>query len=50
MATLFPNLTVNVMDGIPALRVTLINPLTTVDDLQQLLETLRRKGREILTA
>lgn len=38
----------NVMDGIPALRVTLINPLTTVEDLRQLMDTLREQGRDLL--
>lgn len=35
------------LDGIGALRVTLINPLTNEDDLRELLETLRRFGDEI---
>ncbi|MBS0263988.1 MAG: aminotransferase class V-fold PLP-dependent enzyme [Planctomycetes bacterium] len=34
--------------GVAALRCTLINPLTTPEHLAQLLETLRRRGREIL--
>ena len=34
--------------GIAALRCTLINPLTTTAHLNQLLETLRKRGREIL--
>ncbi len=38
----------NVLDGVPALRVTLMNPLTTPEDLDQLLETLRRHGRQLL--
>ncbi len=38
----------NVLDGVPALRVTLMNPLTTTEDLEQLLETLRQRGRELL--
>lgn len=38
----------NVMDGVPSLRVTLMNPLTTPEDLDQLLETLRRQGRKLL--
>lgn len=38
----------NVMDGVPALRVTLMNPLTTPEDLDQLLETLRKQGRQLL--
>ena len=36
------------LNGVDALRVTLINPLTTPEHLDQLLETLRRQGREIL--
>jgi L-2,4-diaminobutyrate decarboxylase len=36
--------------GIAALRCTLINPLTTVAHLDLLLDTLRRRGREILEA
>lgn len=36
------------LDGVGALRVTLINPLTTLEDLQGLLESLRRHGRELL--
>jgi L-2,4-diaminobutyrate decarboxylase len=35
-------------NGVAALRVTLINPLTTADHLDNLLETLRRTGRQIL--
>ena len=35
------------LNGVDALRVTLINPLTTSEHLDQLLETLRRHGREI---
>ena len=35
-------------DGIGALRVTLINPLTTPDDLDALLDELRRQGRALL--
>jgi hypothetical protein len=34
--------------GIAALRCTLINPLTTAAHLDQLLEALRKRGREIL--
>lgn len=34
--------------GIGALRVTLINPLTTPEHLDQLLETLRSRGKQIL--
>lgn len=37
-----------VIDGIAAFRVTLINPLTTDQDLDQLMETLRRRGRDLL--
>ncbi len=36
------------LNGADALRVTLINPLTTSEHLDQLLETLRRHGREML--
>jgi L-2,4-diaminobutyrate decarboxylase len=35
------------LDGVGALRVTLINPLTTEDHLRELLATLRRVGHEI---
>ncbi len=35
-------------NGIGALRVTLINPLTTPEHLDQLLETLRKRGQQIL--
>jgi L-2,4-diaminobutyrate decarboxylase len=34
------------IDGIGALRVTIINPLTTESDLRELMETLRRLGKE----
>jgi L-2,4-diaminobutyrate decarboxylase len=34
--------------GTGALRVTLINPLTTTDHLDQLLETLRTRGKQLL--
>jgi L-2,4-diaminobutyrate decarboxylase len=34
--------------GVGALRVTIINPLTTPDHLDQLMEALRRHGRELL--
>jgi L-2,4-diaminobutyrate decarboxylase len=37
-----------VIDGTAAFRVTLINPLTTTDDLVELLDTLRNYGRELL--
>ncbi len=36
------------IDGIGALRVTIINPLTTPDHLDQLLDALRRHGRDLL--
>jgi L-2,4-diaminobutyrate decarboxylase len=36
------------IDGIGALRVTIINPLTTPDHLDQLLEALREKGKHVL--
>jgi L-2,4-diaminobutyrate decarboxylase len=35
-------------DGIGALRVTIINPLTTPHDLDRLLDSLRRHGRRLL--
>ncbi len=35
-------------NGVPALRVTLINPLTTVGHLQDLMVTLRSEGRQLL--
>jgi L-2,4-diaminobutyrate decarboxylase len=35
-------------DGVGALRVTIINPLTTAADLDGLLDALRRHGRELL--
>jgi L-2,4-diaminobutyrate decarboxylase len=38
------------LDGIGALRVTLINPLTKVQDLRDLLDTLRRHGRAVLAS
>jgi L-2,4-diaminobutyrate decarboxylase len=34
--------------GVGALRVTIINPLTTAEHLDQLMEALRRQGRELL--
>jgi len=37
-----------VIDGVAAFRVTLINPLTTSEDLDELLATLRLRGQEIL--
>jgi L-2,4-diaminobutyrate decarboxylase len=36
------------IDGRPVLRTTMMNPLTTADDLQGLLECLRRFGRSLL--
>ncbi len=36
--------------GVGALRVTIINPLTTADHLDQLMEALRRQGRELLSS
>jgi L-2,4-diaminobutyrate decarboxylase len=36
------------IDGVGALRVTIINPLTTSDHLDQLLEALREHGRRLL--
>ena len=36
------------LDGVGALRVTIINPLTNESHLDQLLESLREKGRKIL--
>ena len=35
-------------DGVGALRVTVINPLTTTEHLDQLLDALRRIGCEML--
>ena len=37
------------LNGTDALRVTIINPLTTADHLDRLLQTLRRIGREVLS-
>ncbi len=37
-------------DGFAALRVTIINPLTTADHLEQLMNTLREMGRSLLDA
>jgi L-2,4-diaminobutyrate decarboxylase len=36
------------IDGRPVLRTTMMNPLTTVDDLRDLMECLRRSGRTLL--
>ncbi len=36
------------LDGVGALRTTIINPLTTPDHLDQLLDSLRRHGSELL--
>lgn len=36
------------IDGVGALRVTIINPLTTPDHLDQLLDTLRDVGRQLI--
>jgi L-2,4-diaminobutyrate decarboxylase len=36
------------IDGRPVLRTTMMNPLTTVDDLRGLIECLRKKGEAIL--
>jgi L-2,4-diaminobutyrate decarboxylase len=38
------------IDGRPVLRTTMMNPLTTVDDLHGLLECLRRFGRQLIDA
>ncbi len=38
------------IDGVGALRVTIINPLTTPDHLDQLLAAIRRHGRRLLSA
>jgi L-2,4-diaminobutyrate decarboxylase len=38
------------IDGVGALRTTIINPLTTPDHLDQLLDTIRRHGRELLAS
>jgi len=37
------------LDGRPVLRTTMMNPLTTVDDLRGLIDCLRRVGRTLLT-
>jgi len=36
------------IEGVGALRVTIINPLTTPDHLDRMLEALREKGKEVL--
>ena len=38
------------IDGRPVLRTTMMNPLTTDDDLRGLIECLRRFGRQLLVA
>jgi L-2,4-diaminobutyrate decarboxylase len=38
------------IDGHPVLRTTMMNPLTTVDDLHELLDCLRRYGRQLFDA
>ncbi|MFO7905567.1 MAG: hypothetical protein R6U98_23095, partial [Pirellulaceae bacterium] len=38
------------IDGIGALRITIINPLTTPDHLDQLLDALRRHGQKLLAS
>ena len=38
------------LDGVGALRTTIINPLTTPDHLDQLLDALRRHGQQMLDA
>ena len=38
------------VDGIGAMRTTIINPLTTPDHLDQLLDTIRRHGRALLAS
>ncbi|MHB8863849.1 MAG: pyridoxal phosphate-dependent decarboxylase family protein [Pirellulaceae bacterium] len=38
------------IDGVGAMRTTIINPLTTPEHLDQLLDTIRRHGRELLAA
>ena len=37
------------LDGLGALRVTIINPLTTPEHLDQLLDALREMGRTLVT-
>jgi L-2,4-diaminobutyrate decarboxylase len=36
-------------DGVGALRVAVMNPLTTAEHLDQLMDALRRRGRELLS-
>ncbi len=36
------------IDGRPVLRTTIMNPLTTPDDLRGLMDCLRRRGQELL--
>jgi L-2,4-diaminobutyrate decarboxylase len=36
------------IDGRPVLRTTMMNPLTTEEDLRKLVDCLRRAGRELL--
>lgn len=38
------------IDGRPVLRTTMMNPLTTADDLSQLLDCLRRHGKKLLAS
>jgi len=38
------------IDGRQALRVTIINPLTTADHLDELMDAIRRTGQQVLTA
>lgn len=42
-------ITATALDGVGALRVTIMNPLTTTDELAGLLEALRRHGRRMLS-
>ncbi len=35
------------IDGVGALRVTIINPLTTAEDLDELMETIREAGKTV---
>jgi L-2,4-diaminobutyrate decarboxylase len=36
------------LDGVGALRVTIINPLTTPEHLDRLLETIRQLGQQLV--